>query len=237
MLSGVLGRAFLDLCRVSDSEVAAVVVEHSVLIRDSCFDDLQPMCTWRAVRRLLRICNAYDEVVGTWVLIPCIAGTIFRRTDEKLGAETGDFIMSYKSVVAAVEMTRHAVGSGDIMVLCSACMNAFSNVLQRKLTERGCTVKEALGIPVAPETLFSVMQTCSLEWRRFVDVTRTSLMALHTSGFQMRLFGVHVLTWFFITMGDAENLSCGVAWVDVQSTVELILVMMLPVEQTRRLSW
>ena len=67
-----------------------MVVEHSALIRDSCFDDLQPMCTWRAVRRLLRICNACDEVVGTWVLIPCIAGTIFRRTDEKLGAETGD---------------------------------------------------------------------------------------------------------------------------------------------------
>ena len=62
-------------------------------------------------------------------------------------------------------------------------------------------------------------------------------MALHTLGFQMRLFGMHVLTWFFITMGDAENLSCGVAWVDVQSTVELILVMMLPAEQTGRLSW
>ena len=91
MLSGVLGHVFLDLCRVSDSEVAAGVVEHSVVIRDSCFDDRQPMSTWRTMRRLLRICNAYDEVVGTWVLIPCIAGTTFRRTDEKLGAETGDF--------------------------------------------------------------------------------------------------------------------------------------------------
>ena len=55
------------------------------------------------MRRLLRICNAYDEVVGTWVLIPCIAGTTFRRTNEKLGAETGDFVMSYESVVAALE--------------------------------------------------------------------------------------------------------------------------------------
>ena len=64
ILSGVLGHAFLDLCRVSDSEVAAVVVEQSVVIRDSCFDDLQPMCTWRAVRRLLRICNACGGVVA-----------------------------------------------------------------------------------------------------------------------------------------------------------------------------
>ena len=94
MLSGVLGHAFLDLCRVSDSEVAAGVVEHCVVIRDSCFD-LQPMSTWRAMRRFLRICNAYDKVVGTWVLIPCIAGATFRRTDGKLGAETGDFDMSY----------------------------------------------------------------------------------------------------------------------------------------------
>ena len=87
MFSGVLGHGFLDLCRVSDSEVAAGVVEHSLVIRDSCFDDLQPMSTWRAERRLLRICKACDEVVGTWVLILRIAGTSFRRTDEKLGAE------------------------------------------------------------------------------------------------------------------------------------------------------
>ena len=104
-------------------------------------------------------------------------------------------------------------------------------------------MKEALGILGAFGTLFSVMQICSLEWRRFVNVTRTSLMALHTLGFQMRLFGMLVLTIFFISKGDAENLSLltsdtyGVAWVDVQSTVELILVMKLPAEQTRRLSW
>ena len=99
--------AFLDLCRVSGSEVAAGLVEHS--------DDLQPTSTWRAMRCLLRICKACDEVVGTWVLIPCIIGTTFRRTDEKLGAETGDFVMSCKSVVAAVGMSRRAVGSGDIV--------------------------------------------------------------------------------------------------------------------------
>ena len=136
MLSGVLGHAFLDLCRVSDSEVAAGVVEHSVVIRDSCFDDLQPMCTWRAVR-LLRICNANDEAVGTWVLIPCIAGTTFRRTDEKLGAETGDFVMSYKSVV--VETSRHAVGSGDIMV-CAA----LACTLSRMSCKRSCSNRVAL---------------------------------------------------------------------------------------------
>ena len=44
-------------------------------------------------------------------------------------------------------------------------------------------------------------------------------------------------------MGDAENLSLltsdtyGVAGADVQPTVEIILVMKLPAEQTRRLSW
>ena len=64
------------------------MVEHSVVIRDSCFDDLQPMSTWRAMRRLLRICNAYDGVVGTWVLIPCIAGTTLRRTDSALRPAT-----------------------------------------------------------------------------------------------------------------------------------------------------
>ena len=97
------------------------------------------MCTRRAVRRLLRICNAYGGVAGTWVLIPCIVGTTFRRTDEKLGAETGDFVMSYKSVVAAVGMSLRAVGSGDIIVLCIACMYAFSNVLREKLLKQNCT--------------------------------------------------------------------------------------------------
>ena len=69
-------------------------------------------------------------------------------------------------------------------------------------------------------------------------------MFLHMLGFFMMCFvGMYVLTSLFLSVGDAENLSLltsdtyGVAWVDVQSTVELILVMKLPVEQTRRLSW
>ena len=207
MLSGVLGHVFLDLCRVSDSEVAAVVVEHSVVIRDSCFDDLQPMCTWRAVRRLLRICNAYDGVVGTWVLIPCIAGTTFRRIDEKLGAETGDFVMSYKSAVAAVGMSRRAVGSGDLMVLCSACMYAFSSVLQEKLLKQGCTVKEALGNLGVFGTLISVLQAWSLGWTRFVEVTWTSPMTLSVFGFLMCFFGMYELVNLFFSEADAANLS------------------------------
>ena len=70
-------------------------------------------------------------MVKLWALgsgSPCIAGTTFRRADEKLGAETGDFVMSYKSVVAAVGMSRRAVGS--------ACMYAFSNVLQEKFLKQ-----------------------------------------------------------------------------------------------------
>ena len=206
MLSGVLGHTFLDLCRVSDSEMAAVVVEHSVVIRDSCFDDLQPMSTWRAMRRLLRICNAYDEVVGTWVLIPCIAGTTFRRTDEKLGAETGDFVMSYKSVVAAVETSRDDVGFGDIMVLCSAGMYALSNVLQEKLLKQNCTVKEALGILGVSGTLISVLQAWSWEWTRFEEVTWTSLLAPSWLGLLMCFFGKYELVnLFFSVAAPREN--------------------------------
>ena len=65
----------------------------------------------------------------------------------------------------------------------------------------------------------------------------------HVRFFLMCFVGMYVLTSLFLSVGDAENRSLltsdtyGVAWVDVQSTVELILVMKLPVEQTRRLSW
>ena len=148
-----------------------------------------------------------DEVVGTWVLIPCIAGTAFRRTDEKLDAETGDFVMSYKSVVAAVGMSRRAVGSGDTMVLCSACMYAFSNVLQEKLLKQGCTAKEALGILGVFGTLISVLQAWSLGWTRFVEVTWTSPMALSMLGFLMCFFGMNELVNLFFSVADAANLS------------------------------
>ena len=148
-----------------------MVVKHSVVIRVTSVDDLQLMSTRRAMHRLLRICKACDVGgVDIWFSIPCIAGTPFRRIDEKLGAETGDFVISYKSVVATVGLSCHAVGVGDITVLSGAGMYALSNVLQEKLLKCGCTVWEALGILGAFETLVSVMQACSLEWTRFVYI-------------------------------------------------------------------
>ena len=55
------------------------------------------------------ICKAHDVVVDIWVLIPCTAGTPFRRINEKLGAETDDLAMTYKLEVAAVGLCRHDV--------------------------------------------------------------------------------------------------------------------------------
>ena len=111
-MSGTHGRVFLELCCASDSEVAAAVVEHSVVIRVTSCEDLQLVSTRRALHRLLRICKAFDVVVDIWVSIPCIAGTHFRRMNEKLGAETGDLALTYKLVVAAVGLCRHAVRIG-----------------------------------------------------------------------------------------------------------------------------
>ena len=103
---------FLELCCDSDSELAAVKVEHSVAIRVTYIEDLQLVSTRRAPHRLLRICKAYDVVVDIWVSIPCTAGTPFRRINEKLGAETGDLAMTYKLMDAAVGLCRHAVRIG-----------------------------------------------------------------------------------------------------------------------------
>ena len=66
--------------------------------------DLQSIMSTRALWTCW-ICKAYD-VVGT-------SGTTFRRINEKLGAETGDLAMTYKLVVAAVGLRRHAVRMGD----------------------------------------------------------------------------------------------------------------------------
>ena len=85
----------------------------SVAIRVTSSEDLQLTSTRPALRRLLMICNAYEVVVDIWVSIPCIAGAPFRRINEKLGAETGDLAMTYKLVVAAVGLCRHAVRIGD----------------------------------------------------------------------------------------------------------------------------
>ena len=118
-MSSTHGHAFLELCCASDSELAAVVVEHSVVIRVTSSEDLQLTSTRPALHRLLMICKAYDVVANIWVSMPCMAGTSFRRLNEKLGAETGDFAMTYKLwmqllVCAATlcELVTDSVGSG-----------------------------------------------------------------------------------------------------------------------------
>ena len=68
-MSGIHGHAFLELCCSSDSELAAVVVEHSVVIRVTSFEDLQLTSTRPVLDRLLMICKAYDVVVDIWVSI------------------------------------------------------------------------------------------------------------------------------------------------------------------------
>ena len=73
IMSGTHGHVFLELCCVSDSELATAVVEHSVAIRVTSSEDLQLASTRRALHRLRRICKAYDVVVDIWVSIPCTA--------------------------------------------------------------------------------------------------------------------------------------------------------------------
>ena len=76
-MSSTHGYAFLELCCSSDSELAAVVVEHSVVFRVTSFEDLQLTSTRPALECLLMICKAYEayEVVANIrVSIPCIVG-------------------------------------------------------------------------------------------------------------------------------------------------------------------
>ena len=94
-MSSTHGHAFSELCYASDSEVAAVVVEHSVVIRVTSFEDVQLTSRRPALHRLLMRCKAYDVVVDFWVSIPCTAGSPFGRINEKAGAETGDLAMTY----------------------------------------------------------------------------------------------------------------------------------------------
>ena len=77
------------------------MVEHSVAIRVTSSEDLQLASTRCALHRLLRICKAYDVVVDIWVSIPCTVGTHFRWIDD-----------TYKLVVAAIGLCRHAVRIG-----------------------------------------------------------------------------------------------------------------------------
>ena len=108
------GHAFLELCCASDSELAALVVEHSAVIRVTSFEDVHLTSGRSALHRLQMICEAYEAyevVVKIWVSIPCTVGTPFRRINEKFGVET--LAMTYKLVVAAVGSCRHDVGIGD----------------------------------------------------------------------------------------------------------------------------
>ena len=104
---GTHGRAFLELCCSSESELAAVVVEHSVVIRVTSFEDFQLTSTRPALDRLLMICKVYEVVANIWVLIPCTDCMPFRHINEKLGSETGNLAMTYKLVVAAFGLCRH----------------------------------------------------------------------------------------------------------------------------------
>ena len=60
IMSSTHGHAFLELCYASDSEVAAVVVEHSVVIRVTSFEDVQLTSRRPALHRLLIICKACE---------------------------------------------------------------------------------------------------------------------------------------------------------------------------------
>ena len=97
ILRSIHGLAFLELCCASDSELAALVVEHSVVIRVTSFEDVQLTSMRPVLHRLLMIGKAYEayEVVASiWVWIPCIACMPFRRINEKFGAEAGDIEMT-----------------------------------------------------------------------------------------------------------------------------------------------
>ena len=56
--------------------------------------------------------EAYEVVANIWVSIPCSFGRVFRRIDEKLGADTSNLAMTYKLEVAAVGLCRHDVRIG-----------------------------------------------------------------------------------------------------------------------------
>ena len=58
------------LCCASDSELAAVVVEHSVAVRVTFPEDYQLVSTRRVLHRLLRICKTCDVVVDIWGFYP-----------------------------------------------------------------------------------------------------------------------------------------------------------------------
>ena len=78
-------------------------VKHSVAIRViSSSEDLQFVSTRRVLHCPLKICNLCHVVVDIWVSIPCTACAHFRLKIEKLCAEIGDFVLTYKFREAAV---------------------------------------------------------------------------------------------------------------------------------------
>ena len=148
-------------------------------------------------------------------------------------------------VVAVVGLCRHAVEIGDAF----SCKRSNGNELWSLLVVRNHVAKcgitfcwdstAAVGQQLVDREGVSYVKLTEL----FKKVTWSSPMVLHMLGFLMCFVGMYVLTSLFLSVDDAENLSLltsdtnGVAWADVQSTVEIILVMQLPAEQTRRLSW
>ena len=81
---GTRGHAFLELCCSSDSELAAVVVKHSVVIRVTSFEDFQLTSTRAALHRLLMICKVYEVVAMSGFLshaqIACLSGILTRSS-------------------------------------------------------------------------------------------------------------------------------------------------------------
>ena len=74
-MSGVHGRAFLESCCASDSEVAAVVVKHSVVIRGTSFEDVQLTSRRPALYCLLMVAKHMKWLRISGFSIPCTAGT------------------------------------------------------------------------------------------------------------------------------------------------------------------
>ena len=95
-MSGIHGRVFLELWYASDSEVAAVVVEHSVVIRVTSFEDAQLTSRRLALYRPLMICKTYDVVVDIWVPMPTTAAVddlTVLRTPRRSGNISSLFVL------------------------------------------------------------------------------------------------------------------------------------------------
>ena len=176
------------LCYASDLEVAAVVVEHSVVIRVTSFEHVQLTSTRLVLYCLLMICKAHDVVVDIRVLIPCTAGTPFRRINEKLGAESDDFAMTYKLEVAAVGLYRHDVRiDGGFSWKWSNCNELWKLVVVRNLSAR-CGSSSCLVSPAVvgqkfvhcEESVFHFKKKCKIVMMRprLIEVMAPSVLGV-----------------------------------------------------------